>query len=133
MLTGPELGQAIAAAIKLKGVTQRAVAEHFGVKPPSVQDWIKRGTIDKARLPGLWQYFSDVVGPTHWGLQEFPSISGPGADAQPHSSMERPWPFSAEDFDRLMALDRKWHGYVEIALRRAIEECEGFSGNARAA
>jgi len=68
MLTGKELGEAIAAAIKMKGVSQRALAAHFGVKPPSVQDWIKRGTIGKDKLPGLWDYFSDVVGPDHWGL-----------------------------------------------------------------
>ncbi|WP_144290856.1 S24 family peptidase [Vandammella animalimorsus] len=44
------------------------VAEHFGVKPPSVQDWLKRGVISKDKLPELWAYFSDVVGPEHWGL-----------------------------------------------------------------
>lgn len=72
MLTGVKLGAAIAAAIKKKKVTQRDVAAHFGVKPPSIQDWIKRGTIGKARLPELWAYFADVVGPEHWGLKQFP-------------------------------------------------------------
>lgn len=72
MLTGKALGEAIASAIKLKGVKQTDVARHFGVKPPSIQDWIKRGTVDKAKLPGLWDYFSDSVGPTHWGLTTFP-------------------------------------------------------------
>ncbi|MDQ7745420.1 LexA family protein [Hydrogenophaga pseudoflava] len=70
MLTGEKLGQAIAEAIKRKGVSQRSVAAHFGVKPPSVQDWIKRGTIDKAKLPELWSFFADVVGPDHWGISQ---------------------------------------------------------------
>lgn len=72
MLTGPHLGLAIAAAIQKKGVSKVAVARAFGVKPPSIQDWIKRGTIGKDKLTALWSYFSDVVGPAHWGLQEFP-------------------------------------------------------------
>jgi SOS-response transcriptional repressor LexA len=76
MLTGSELGAAIATAIAAKGVTQKAVADEFGVRAPSVQDWIKRGTIDKSRLPKLWSYFSDVVGPQHWGLSSFPAHDG---------------------------------------------------------
>lgn len=68
MLTGKELGDAIAEAIRLKGVSKASVARHFGVKPPSISDWIKRGTIDKARLDELFIYFSSVVGPEHWGI-----------------------------------------------------------------
>ena len=67
MLTGKELGKAIAEAIRMKGVTQAAVARRFKVKPPSVSDWIKRGTIDKGKLDDLFAYFRDVVGPEHWG------------------------------------------------------------------
>lgn len=70
MLSGERLGKAIDTAIRLKGVSKAAVARHFGVKPPSVQDWIRRGTIDKSRLPELWGYFADVVGPSHWGLSK---------------------------------------------------------------
>lgn len=75
MLTGKELGHAIKAAIEAKGVTQKAVAAFFGVKPPSVSDWIKRGTISKEKLPRLWGYFSDVVGPEHWGLRSWPTVA----------------------------------------------------------
>jgi SOS-response transcriptional repressor LexA len=71
MLTGKALGDAIAAAIEKKGVTKADLARHFGVKPPSVQDWIKRGTVDKGKLQQLWAYFSDVAGPAHWGLTAF--------------------------------------------------------------
>jgi len=73
MLTGEQLGQAIRAAIKKKGVSQKAVATAFGVKPPSVQDWLNRGVIGKDKLPKLWDYFADVVGPEHWGLREWPA------------------------------------------------------------
>lgn len=68
MLTGEKLGAAIRSAIALKGVSQVDVAKHFGVKPPSVQDWMSRGTISKEKLPDLWEYFAEVAGPEHWGL-----------------------------------------------------------------
>ena len=68
MLTGEKLGQAIAEAIELKGVSKKEVAEHFEVRPPSIQDWVNRGTISKDKLPKLWSYFADVVQPAHWGL-----------------------------------------------------------------
>lgn len=88
MLTGKELGAAIEAAIKLKGVPKTEVAEHFKVKPPSVQDWVRRGTIGKEKLPQLWAYFSGVVGPAHWGLENFPS----DANVVAVSSGKRPYP-----------------------------------------
>lgn len=51
------------------------IARHFGIKPPSIHDWIKKGSISKDKLPELWRYFSDVVGPEHWGISSFPSDS----------------------------------------------------------
>lgn len=73
MLTGPELGAALAAAIKLKKVSKADVARAFGVKPPSVQDWIKYGRISKGRIGDVVEYFSDVVGPEHWGFSALPA------------------------------------------------------------
>jgi hypothetical protein len=78
MLTGKELGVAIREAVDLKKVRLADVARHFHVSPPSVQDWINKGTIHKRRLPELWLYFSDVVGPEHWGLSSFPDARVPG-------------------------------------------------------
>lgn len=72
MLTGKELGAAIETARKKKGVTKAALARAFKVSGPSVQDWVNRGTIDKGKLEAIWHYFSEVVGPEHWGLTEFP-------------------------------------------------------------
>ena len=73
MLNGKELGKAIKEAIDLKiasgAVKSKAeIARHFGIKPPSIHDWIKRGVIAKDKLPELFAYFSDVVGPDHWGI-----------------------------------------------------------------
>lgn len=68
MLTGKELGAALVEAMKLKGVGPTEVARAFGVKPPSVKDWQEFGRIHKKHLPGLIQYFSDVVTAEHWGL-----------------------------------------------------------------
>lgn len=77
MLNGKELGKAIAKAIELKiasgAISSKAdVARHFNVKPPSIHGWIDKGVISKSRLPELWRYFSDVVGPEHWGLKAWP-------------------------------------------------------------
>ena len=72
MLTGKELGAAIEQARERKGASKKALADAMGVKPASVQDWVKYGRIAKERINDLVAYFSDVVGPEHWGL-EFPS------------------------------------------------------------
>lgn len=69
MLTGEELGRALGQAIDKKNVSKAEVARHFGVKPPSVQDWIKYGRVSKKHLDKMFKYFSDVVGPEHWGIE----------------------------------------------------------------
>lgn len=89
MLNGKELGRAIADAIKKKLASgavpsQAAIARHFGIKPPSIADWKKKGSISKDKLPELYRYFSDVVGYEHWGLtqDEWPSgLSKPNASS----------------------------------------------------
>ncbi|MFC0708339.1 S24 family peptidase [Azorhizophilus paspali] len=70
MLTGKELGAAIEAARLAKGVSKKKLADDFDVKPPSVQGWVNYGRIDKAKLMQLIAYFSNVVPPEHWGLDE---------------------------------------------------------------
>lgn len=70
MLSGEQLGAAIAAAMKAKGVTQVQVAAEFGVKQPSVSSWVLTGRIGKRHLQHLIDYFANVVGPEHWGLSE---------------------------------------------------------------
>jgi phage repressor protein C with HTH and peptisase S24 domain len=69
MLTGPELGAAIDAARIAKGVSKKKLADDFSVKPPSIQGWVNNGRIDKSKLMDVIAYFSDVVGPEHWGLR----------------------------------------------------------------
>lgn len=68
MLTGPELGAALRAAMDLRKLTQMDVAQEFGVAQSSVSEWIKYGRIGKKHLNHLVAYFSSVVGPDHWGL-----------------------------------------------------------------
>jgi phage repressor protein C with HTH and peptisase S24 domain len=68
MLTGQDLGAAIDAARLIKKLSKKALAEHFSITPPSVQGWIKTGRIDKSKLIEVIDFFSDVVGPDHWGL-----------------------------------------------------------------
>lgn len=79
MLTGKELGEALRVAIERKSalmesrgdgrLLKKDVAAHFGVQPPSLQDWINFGRIGKQHLNSLVAYFSDVVGPDHWGIE----------------------------------------------------------------
>ena len=76
MLKGKEFGAAIDSAIKRKlesgAIEARAdVARHFGIKPPSIVDWVKKGSISKDKLPELWRYFSDVAGPDHSPIATF--------------------------------------------------------------
>jgi len=95
MLTGPELGAAIDAARIAKGVSKKQLADDFQVKPPSVQGWVKNGRIDKSKLMDVIAYFSDVVGPEHWGLRpgfSYESIqdvtSEPAAESAPTSAAD---------------------------------------------
>lgn len=109
MLTGKELGAAIDAAIKKKidsGKirTKAEVARHFDIKPPSLHDWIKRGTVSKERLPQIWRYFSDVVGPEHWGVKAFDWPSGLAEGSGPPEELLLGWPFSKIDEKKVRAL-----------------------------
>lgn len=84
MLSGRELGNAIEAARKLKGVQKKDMAQHFGVKPPSIQSWVRRGTVSKSRLSELFAYFADVVGPEHWGMRPEEMGGPPPGPIQAH-------------------------------------------------
>ncbi|MFK0092919.1 helix-turn-helix transcriptional regulator [Pseudomonas sp. NPDC090592] len=100
MLTGPELGAAIDAARIAKGVSKKQLADDFQVKPPSVQGWVKNGRIDKSKLMDVIAYFSDVVGPEHWGLRAgFSYESIPDITSEPAAE---PAPTSAADMVRAM-------------------------------
>lgn len=68
MHTGKELGDAIRAAMELKGVKQAEVGTAFRVAQSSVSEWLKFGRVHKKHLTKLFDYFADVVGPEHWGL-----------------------------------------------------------------
>lgn len=70
MLKGEQLGAAIDAARIKKGLSKKALADHFKVKPPSVQGWIATGRIDKTKIIQMITFFSDVVPASHWGLAE---------------------------------------------------------------
>ncbi|MRT62915.1 S24 family peptidase [Pseudomonas sp. CAH-1] len=100
MLTGPELGAAIDAARIAKGVSKKQLADDFQVKPPSVQGWVKNGRIDKSKLMDVIAYFSDVVGPEHWGLRAgFSYESLPDTTTEPVAELA---PTSAAEMVRAM-------------------------------
>lgn len=125
MLNGTDLGAAIKAAIEMKiasgaAASQAAIARHFNVKPPSIHDWIKKGSISKDKLPELWRYFSDVVGPEHWGLKSWPDM-GPRADSG-SAAAQKPWPFPTIAEDEVRALPAAQLSALEGAIALAIAQ-----------
>jgi len=119
MLAGKELGKAIRSAIekkKVAGVSQVEIAGHFGVKPQSIQTWMTRGAIGKEKLPELWDYFSDVVGPEHWGLKEYAhhSINSPDAE----------WPFVGIELKRVTKLGYDQKLEIQGAIRLLLTAFE---------
>lgn len=122
MLTGPELGAAIEAARIAKGVSKKKIADDFQVKPPSVQGWVKNGRIDKSKLMDVIAYFSDVVGPEHWGLRPgFTFESLPDVDSEP--SQDEPVATSAADIVRNM-LAKQGKGLSETARAQLMAAAE---------
>ncbi|OHC34960.1 MAG: repressor [Pseudomonadales bacterium RIFCSPLOWO2_12_60_38] len=133
MLTGPELGAAIEAARIAKGVSKKNLADDFSVKPPSIQGWVKNGRIDKSKLMDVIAYFSDVVGPEHWGLRpgfsyenlEEANEDSPGQRSNDGQSMAS----SAADMVRQM-LATKGKSLSEDARNRLLAAAEqSDSGN----
>lgn len=114
MLIGPELGAALKAAMQLKGgMSQTALANEFGVKQPSVSEWIKFGRISKTHIPKLIEFFADVAGPDHWGI-----------------------PISKEEFDLILAyrslsIGKQQTVYLAVieAAKREREQNESFKSS----
>lgn len=69
MYSGEKLGNAIKEAIKLKGIKQAELADFLGVRAPAVSGWIKTGKISRENAQKLIEYFSDVVEPSHFGIE----------------------------------------------------------------
>lgn len=82
MYSGEKLAKAVAEAIQMKGVRKSDVARHFGIKPPSVSGWVSHGRISKEHIDKLIEYFSDVVEPSHFGIQNMGLINAPSSNNQ---------------------------------------------------
>ena len=76
MYSGEQLGEAIRIAVKRKGVTQKEVAKTFGIKQQSISAWLKNGRVSKEHIGKLIEYFSDVVPPSHFGIDNLVLNSG---------------------------------------------------------
>lgn len=123
MLTGPELGAAIEAARIAKGVSKKKIADDFQVKPPSIQGWVKYGRIDKSKLMDVIAYFSDVVGPEHWGLRQgftYESLPDEVVESPP---ADHPVATSAAEMVRLM-LAKQGKGLSESARAQLMAAAE---------
>lgn len=70
MYEGKELGRAIREALRLMGMTQREIADEFGIEQASVSGWCTTGRISKAKLAHLMDMAAAKgIGPLHWGLK----------------------------------------------------------------
>ncbi|WP_236234672.1 S24 family peptidase [Pseudomonas tohonis] len=116
MLTGQDLGKAIEAARLKKGVTKSAMAATFQVTSPSIQGWVNTGRIDKTKLIEVIRYFSDVVGPEHWGLTQ-----EDGFLLQPLGESQASEPQTAAEMVRAMLATRAGRALGEEAKRRLLE------------
>ncbi len=123
MLSGPELGNALRIAIKLKGKTQTEVGDAFGVRQSSVAGWLRTGRIDKAHVSALLAYFSDVVGPEHWGLP----ASSP-ADAGAGGEVGTAWPFERISRAAWAKLTERQRGVIEDAAVKKLRELQAERG-----
>lgn len=72
-----DMGIKLKKAMERKGVDKNAVAIAFGVKVPSVYDWLEHGRIAKKHLPMLESYFGI---PMVWWL-------GDNLDLPPHQML----------------------------------------------
>ncbi|WP_168793569.1 hypothetical protein [Paraburkholderia aromaticivorans] len=121
MLTGPELGAAIARAIERKHVTKKAFADAMGVKPASVQDWIKYGRIAKNRIADLIEYFSDVADPKYWGLEYVAMATGGGKTSTFVNLMKNPQYVELSRFAHGKMGDSPFSNAVAMIARAAME------------
>ena len=83
--SGEHIGHRIKRAMDAANMGPKAVADHFGIKPPSVSDWIKFGRIDKSRVRGLVELFGHTPG--YWldGIED-PPVAHRSAEAHPQDT-----------------------------------------------
>ena len=74
MFEGEKLGAAIKEAIAKKGIRQADLADELEVRPPAISGWIKTGKISRENMQRLISYFSDVVPPSHFGIENMVTI-----------------------------------------------------------
>lgn len=135
MLHGKELGRAIDLAIKMKidlgKIRSRTdVARAFQISPQAIRGWIQTGSIAKEKIPHLWQYFSDVVGPEHWGLSPtdtafINSAFGViGGTEKSHLN----WPFAVTKIDDILRLSPEQLQQLDLMIAAYLL---GVQSNAR--
>lgn len=57
-----------ATRLEIAKITQAEIGKALGMSQPSVSELLKFGRLAKEKVPVLLDYFSDVVGPDHFGL-----------------------------------------------------------------
>jgi hypothetical protein len=132
MLQGKALGAALKGAIDKKKVSQLKVAQTFGVQQPSVSEWIRYGRIAKKHLNKLVEYFSDVVGPEHWGLPASGAGSGDTPVDLAKPSTQAAWPFERIKPETWESLPDRHKGAIEQVILEAISDLQNSAPHRRA-
>ncbi|WP_430515485.1 DNA-binding transcriptional repressor RacR [Escherichia coli] len=110
------------------------IARHFNVQPPSIHDWMKKGSISKNKLPELWAFFSDVVGPEHWGLNKYPITTPSSSDTNGAlSNINSLYQAASDEKRAIVAFLLSWNatepGWVDHDVRAYIAAMEMKVGN----
>jgi hypothetical protein len=130
--TANPLGKKFLEMMKLKGIEDdyTALAAAFGVKVPSVYDWIDHGRFSKARYAELVRWSGRSL---DWWFDIPPPLAAENAFA-PMPIPQRPilarevrdseWPFSTIEPARYRALPLAEHQLVEAYARGVLDEWE---------
>lgn len=123
MLYGKDLGQAIAQAIQLKIDSKKIkskadVARAFDVSAQAIQGWVKTGAIAKEKIPLLWNYFGDVVGPEHWGLSPSDTsfIQSASQATQNDQKAGGTWPFRVTKYEDIVNLSPQQLQHLDLMI-----------------
>ncbi|TFL14027.1 hypothetical protein CSC67_07600 [Pusillimonas caeni] len=134
VLYGKDLALAIERAIEIKidkgKIKSRTdVAHEFGVSPQAIRGWVRTGSIGKERLPKLWEYFSDVVGPEHWGFSpEVITFLAKTLPSEVSSLSSNSWPFRITRFEDVLRLNQEQINQLDLIMSAYLL---GVQSNAR--
>jgi len=87
MLDNSAMAAAIRSAIEESNLTQKGIADSFGVTEQAVSGWLRTGKVDKRKLPKLAQLTGKPL--SHFGMGEAVAIVSTPATAQSYVRVQQ--------------------------------------------